>query len=72
MAIAVGGWVKVEKLLDACRNHHFPISRRDLDEVGARSDKQRFSFDQTGRRIRANQGHSIDVDLGLKPMLPPA
>ena len=37
----------------------------------ARSDKQRFSFDETGIRIRANQGHSVSVDLELKPVTPP-
>ena len=38
----------------------------------AASDKQRFALDATGERIRANQGHSLDVDLGLAPMEPPA
>jgi putative RNA 2'-phosphotransferase len=66
-----GGWVEVEKLLEACRTHHFPVSRQELAEVVARNDKQRFSFDQTGEMIRASQGHSIDVDLGLKPVPPP-
>ncbi len=41
-------------------------------EVVAESDKQRFALDATGRRIRANQGHSVDIDLGLDPSEPPA
>ena len=41
-------------------------------EVVASSDKQRFAFDETGDRIRANQGHSVEVDLQLEPMNPPA
>jgi putative RNA 2'-phosphotransferase len=36
------------------------------------SDKQRFALDPTGLRIRANQGHSIDIDLGLETSEPPA
>lgn len=72
LTLGPGGWVAVETLLDACRKHHFPISRKELDEVVARNDKQRFSFDKTGKMIRAKQGHSIDVDLGLAPVPPPA
>lgn len=37
----------------------------------ATSDKQRFSFDDTKTRIRANQGHSAEVDLQLQPQIPP-
>lgn len=66
-----GGWVEVEDLLAACRKNAFAISRAELDEVVAENDKQRFSFDESGRRIRANQGHSIGVDLGLQAVQPP-
>jgi putative RNA 2'-phosphotransferase len=44
----------------------------DVDEVVRTSDKQRFAFDDTGTRIRANQGHSVPVDLQLQPLAPPA
>lgn len=66
-----GGWVSVDELLKACQNYSFSISRRELDEVVANNDKQRFSFDSTGTRIRANQGHSVAVDLQLNPVIPP-
>lgn len=36
------------------------------------NDKRRFSFDASGEKIRANQGHSVRVDLQLKPQTPPA
>jgi putative RNA 2'-phosphotransferase len=39
--------------------------------VVERNDKRRFSFDETGTRIRANQGHSVDIDLELEPTPPP-
>ena len=72
LALGPGGWVDVEALLAACARHQFPITRAELDEVVARNDKQRFAIDPTGTRIRANQGHSVDVDLELEPATPPA
>lgn len=64
------GWVAVDKLLRACAGHGFTLTRDDLDHVLAVNDKQRFTLD--GDRIRANQGHSVTVDLGLPPAEPPA
>jgi putative RNA 2'-phosphotransferase len=66
-----GGWVAVEDLLRACARNHMPLTRQELDEVVAQNNKQRFAFDETGARIRANQGHSVDVDLQLEPAAPP-
>jgi len=66
-----GGWVAVDELLNACAKNAFPISRTQLEEVVANNDKQRFSFDSTGTLIRANQGHSVEVDLQLEPATPP-
>ncbi len=61
----------MDELLEACRVHKHPISRQLLNEVVATNDKQRFSFDSDGSRIRANQGHSLSVDLELAPFEPP-
>jgi putative RNA 2'-phosphotransferase len=66
-----GGWVAVDALLAAMRRRGIELSRAQLDEIVARNNKQRFSFDETGTRIRANQGHSIPVDLQLAPATPP-
>ncbi len=66
-----GGWVAVAALLAAAQAHQFPITRSELDLVVETSNKQRFSFDSTGTRIRANQGHSIPIDLQLDPSCPP-
>jgi putative RNA 2'-phosphotransferase len=66
-----GGWVDVEALLAACARHQFPLTRDELAEVVTENDKQRFSFDASGTRIRANQGHSIAVDLLLEAAVPP-
>jgi putative RNA 2'-phosphotransferase len=67
-----GGWVRVDALLRACAAHAFAITEAELREVVARNDKRRFGFDDSGERIRANQGHSVGVDLGLQPVEPPA
>ena len=66
-----GGWVKVDELLGACARRNFAITREQLEEVVKQSDKQRFSFDDSRTRIRANQGHSVAVDLQLQPQSPP-
>jgi putative RNA 2'-phosphotransferase len=71
LTLAPGGWVSVEQLLRACARHQFSITHDELNEVVARNDKQRFSFDETGTLIRANQGHSVPVDLQLEPIAPP-
>lgn len=69
--LAPGGWVDVDELLAACQKHSFPINRNELEEVVANNDKKRFAFDSTGTLIRANQGHSVEVDLQLETTIPP-
>lgn len=72
LTLEPGGWVPVADLLAATAEKGFPITLDELDAVVAESDKQRFAFDATGTRIRANQGHSVEVDLQLEPTPPPA
>ena len=72
LQLGPGGWIEVETLLRACARQGFPISRDELREVVEKNDKQRFAFDETGTRIRANQGHSVEVDLQLEPVEPPS
>ena len=71
LTLRPGGWVAVEDLLAACARHDFAVTPEQLREVVASNDKQRFSFDETGTLIRANQGHSVEVDLQLEPAVPP-
>lgn len=66
------GWVEVDVLLAALRRSGTSVERAVLDQVVAENDKQRFEFDDSGRRIRARQGHSTEVDLGYEPATPPA
>lgn len=66
------GWVSVEALLNGMAAHGKSISREQLEAVVRDNDKQRFSFSKDGTRIRANQGHSVDVELGCVRSDPPA
>jgi putative RNA 2'-phosphotransferase len=65
------GWTDVDGLLAACARHGTQITRGELDAVVAGSDKQRFALSPDGTRIRANQGHSVPVELGLPARTPP-
>lgn len=71
LSLEPGGWVEVEALLEAFSRKYFPLSREALEQVVRENDKQRFAFDESGDRIRANQGHSVPVDLQLEPQTPP-
>lgn len=65
------GWTEVEALLAALQAHGKAIDRALLARVVAANDKQRFAISADGLRIRASQGHSVAIDLGLSPALPP-
>ena len=65
------GWVSVERLLAQCRAHGRDISEEYLREIVATNTKRRFAFSADGSRIRASQGHSVDVELGYEPADPP-
>lgn len=72
LVLEPGGWVAVTDLLAGAAKYGFAISSEELVQVVAENDKQRFAFDASGKKIRANQGHSTDVDLQLKPVQPPS
>ena len=65
------GWVEVDAVLDLAQRRGRALDRAGLAELVANSDKQRFAFDTEGKRIRAQQGHSLPVDLGHPICSPP-
>lgn len=65
-----GGWIDVETLLRAAAGRGKRIRIDELQTVVGECPKQRFTLD--GGRIRANQGHSVDIELELNPTPPPA
>jgi len=65
------GWASVGQLIEASRRSGFEFTLEELQNVVAGNDKKRFSLSEDGLRIRANQGHSIEVELGYSPTAPP-
>lgn len=66
------GWVGANELLAACARNGKALTRAELEEVVETNDKKRFSFDASGKRIRANQGHSVAVEIEFEKRTPPA
>lgn len=65
------GWIGTETLLSAMARNGNQFSRETLELVVRTNDKQRFSFNDDGTRIRANQGHSLKIELGYQAAVPP-
>ena len=65
------GWADVQQLLSKSAGNGRRFSREELEEVVATNDKQRFSFNDDKTKIRASQGHSIEVELQLEEKAPP-
>ncbi len=70
LELDANGWTEIDALLQATARHGFPITREELAHVVATNDKRRFAIE--GTRIRASQGHTVDVDLDLPAAEPPA
>ena len=64
------GWAQVDELI-AGVSRRMPLTREMLEEIVRTDNKQRYSFSPDHQRIRANQGHSIPVDVELKQAVPP-
>jgi len=65
------GSASVSELLDDVNRHGISLTLEGLKHVVATNDKKRFAFSEDGLRIRASQGHSLEVDLQYEPQIPP-
>ena len=65
------GWADIDDLLARLPAHGVRLDRDALQQLVRDNDKQRFAISDDGQRIRASQGHSIAVDLGLTALEPP-
>jgi len=71
LELDAGGWVLVDELLARLAAHGQPLTRALLEQIVTTSPKQRFAISADGRSIRAQQGHSIPVELGYSVLVPP-
>jgi len=65
------GWINVTTLIDKMQSFGKAMDFATLEEVVANNNKKRFAFNEDKTMIRANQGHSIKIDLGYEPATPP-
>jgi len=65
------GWANVDELITKSTNDSQGFTFEELDEIVQTNDKKRFIFNEDKTRIRANQGHSVDINLALIPQHPP-
>ena len=72
LRLDAGGWADVAALLAALAAHGLPLTREQLERLVREDAKQRYALDPSGTRIRASQGHSVPVELGLVLRTPPA
>jgi putative RNA 2'-phosphotransferase len=71
LSLDAQGWAPIAELIAKCSRAGTRFTREELLEVVESSEKKRFTVSEDGRRIRAAQGHSVDVELGLAPTEPP-
>lgn len=64
------GWANVDELIKGVSKNH-KLTMEMLENIVAIDEKQRYSFNEDKTKIRANQGHSIDVDVELEEVEPP-
>lgn len=72
LALDEAGWASTDELIDACNRHGPRLDLPTLQLLVNTNEKKRFEFNADGSRIRASQGHSVEVDLGYTPQVPPA
>jgi putative RNA 2'-phosphotransferase len=65
------GWADVDALIAGCAAAGHIFTKADLEQMVADNDKQRYAFNDEHTKIRANQGHSLEVDLNFEPANPP-
>jgi putative RNA 2'-phosphotransferase len=65
------GWVTVAELKKKAAAYGKPFSLEELEYVVETNSKKRFAFSTDKKKIRASQGHSVEIDLGYEPQVPP-
>jgi putative RNA 2'-phosphotransferase len=71
LTLDTNGWTDLDELVECARAHGKHLTTGDILRVTANNDKRRFTLSEDSRRIRAAQGHSVQVELDLAPLAPP-
>ena len=66
------GWADTAQLIKGIRSTGRRIDTETLERIVRNDEKQRYSFSENGKKIRANQGHSIPVEVEMRTAVPPA
>jgi putative RNA 2'-phosphotransferase len=72
VTLDANGWTEVDAVLAGLAANGLSLTRDELFAIVRDSDKQRFALSEDGTRIRANQGHSVQIELDLPDSIPPA
>lgn len=72
ITLDANGWTSVNILLEKINVEPYSLSMETLEEVVATNNKKRFAFNEDKTMIRASQGHSVNIDLALQPIVPPS
>ncbi|HVU58081.1 MAG TPA: RNA 2'-phosphotransferase [Puia sp.] len=65
------GWADISELIEKATTAGRTFTAHDLEEIVTTNDKQRFAYNEDKTKIRASQGHSIEVELQLDAAIPP-
>ena len=71
LVLDINGWADTNELIEKFSNHDLKLTIDELKLIVENNDKKRFVLSEDFSRIRANQGHSVEVDLQLKEAAPP-
>jgi putative RNA 2'-phosphotransferase len=65
------GWTDVDKLIEKSNSYGIKFDKEILTHVVGTNSKQRFAFNETLDKIRASQGHTVNIELGYINQKPP-
>jgi putative RNA 2'-phosphotransferase len=71
LKLDANGWADVDELIKKMKDAGLQVNHELIKTVVESNDKKRFAFNQERTMIRANQGHSVDIDLSLPEAIPP-
>lgn len=65
------GWIDIYELIEKSNKHGIQFDRETLNHIVGTNSKKRFAFNDKFDKIRASQGHSVEIELGYKNQKPP-